>query len=111
MSSETGAEGEDGGPAVPPDSDCPPSPEVDIHEVLGLPRPKRPSERSEEAEEVEGTFCRWRCWCWCWWLLKVLVEMPVVVIINAFVTVAAPVAVAPMVAVCLCDGGSVSLRW
>ena len=40
-----------------------------------------------------------------------LVEMPVVVIINAFVTVAAPVAVAPMVAVCLCDGGSVSLRW
>ena len=37
------------------DDDGPPSPGVDIHAVLGLPRPKRPSERSEEAEEIEGT--------------------------------------------------------
>ena len=37
------------------DDDGPPSPGVDVHAVLGLPRPKRPSERSEEAEEIEGT--------------------------------------------------------
>jgi hypothetical protein len=31
----------------------PPSPGIDVHAVLGLPKPKRPSHRSEEEEEEE----------------------------------------------------------
>ena len=59
MSSEASrAEGRGRGDPDAPgrdEDDGPPSPAVDIHAVLGLPRPKRPSERSEEEEKIEGT--------------------------------------------------------
>ncbi|KAK7106376.1 uncharacterized protein [Littorina saxatilis] len=34
-------------------TDTPPSPRVDVFAVLGIPRPKRPSDKSDEAEGIE----------------------------------------------------------